>query len=260
MDTKKITSFSQSNGIQADYADAGQYVGISFYFTGTNASTKTGTFADLGRVLTSRFEKQKDNIDFNDLKRILNIRGGVALIDSTTSGDFEAYVLMLFTPETVASAVNVLDGEELNVEWQPGDDGTVFDSLDVLIWGRTANFPELGKLNYNRKTETYSGAVSADLVRLYKSNIQDLYIDDPSDILSLIQVDTDERSIQDAAPYGVLRGITLSENTIEDAAFDFARVPFYTPGSIAFNTGGEVTITTTGAGDVGLITASWEES
>lgn len=261
MATKSIARFKQANGIQDEYTDPGNYVAVNFDFNGTLQTGQDGTFADLGRVLTQRFERQKDNIDFNDLQRILNIRGGVAYLNSNTGGSFSAFVILLFSPETVASALNILDGDEFNVEWQPGDDGTVFSDLTLEISGETANFPELGKLNYTRKTESYADSAAADLVKLNKQNVQALYVEDVNDNIDLIQVDNNQGSVVDSVPYSLLRGKTLAYNSVEDTTFDFAKVPYATPGSIAYNQANTVTLTIgAGGGDVGLITASWEDS
>lgn len=262
MDTKKAASFKQSDGIQDDYAKSGNYLGAYIYFSGENADATTGTAEDLGRLLVERDDDQKSNVAFERLMDIMNTRSGISMLDSAEGGAFEAMAFIPFFPEGFPSCINVPNDESLNFEWQPADDGTVFDSLTCEIYGRTATYPEQGMLRINVKNETYTGEKSADDINISKENVTTVFIYDPDSILSLFQFQQSGRTVQSPVPYGVLRGITLQENEIEDESEDIAKLLCTSPGDPAtlFNSDSVATVGVSGAGDIELVHCSWEPS
>lgn len=263
MDTKKVGSFSLSDGIQDEFAKSGNYLGIYIYASGTNADTETGTAEDIGRFLVERDEDQKDNIDYATLQDIMNTRSGISMLDSEEGGDFEAMAFIPFFPEGFPSCVNVPDDEHLNIEWQPDNGASdIFDSLDIEIYGRTASFAERGMLRINSKTETYTGEKSADDINLSKENITSVFIYDDDEVLSLFQFMQSGSTVQSPVPYGVLRGITLQENEIEDAEENIAKLLCTTPGDqdTLYNSDSVATVSVSGAGEIELVYCSWEPS
>lgn len=258
----KIDTFKASAGNQDAYAKPGNILGVYLVVSGTNEAGQVGTAADIGRFLVTRGEDQRHNADFNDFKRIMDTRSGKGILESTDGGAFIASTFIPFFEEGFPNTINVTGKRELLIQYQPNTSQieTVFvgDELTVQVVARYAQYPERYPYRINSKILKYNGATKADTEQLPGRNLTALFIDDSDDILDLFQMDNNKGSVQGPVSYDVLRAQTLQENQIEDETFDFPKITTYTPGAFGTtrNSGNNVTVSTSGAGDIRLILCS----
>lgn len=242
----------------------GRISGITLYFLGTNATGVTGDFDDLGSVIVKRDTRQIANISVGRLADITDIRFGSNLLDSSEGSTFEAATFLPFfesdqSDEKYNNALAITGEKELNFEWVPAAGvADIFDSCRVSVYAELAAYEEKYEFRTLRNDIPLSAAVSADPNPINKDNVSSIYLTDPDDIVDLVQVEASGRTVYSPQPWGVLEFGTLRDNRLETTTFGMVALPIYTHGKAgsSVNRNATVTLTTSGAGSVGMITTS----
>lgn len=249
-DLRKIDS---TDGLSEDQFNAqpGRHKGIVVVATGTNNSGQTGGFADIGRFVISRKGDPLINRGAKKFADINDIREGKALLDSTDGGVFEAVFEIPFFEKGHPNALNITDERELNIRFIPGDDGTVFDSLEVEVQSLLASIEERYQYRINGEDVTESSQTSGKPARLNTPNVSSLYIEDVDDIINDLQFESNDRVVVSNNSILALQGYTVLNNRIEDATFDVVEIENHTPGvpGSTLNGNNIIRYSTSGAGD-----------
>lgn len=260
--SQQLGNVNLLDGQGAANGKPGQILGIPLLVEGTNKTGQVGTAEDIGRLIVNLRGRQIINADFSELAKMMDTRSGTSVLNSTDGGAFEASSFIPFYEEAFPSCLDINDKDELEVKIQPASNvATVFNALNMEIWDERAEFPEHYVYNIGIKNANYSGVVKTDPVQLGQPNVSTVYVDDEDNVLDTLSLEVDGEEAQSNASEFYLRAKTLRQNQIEDATFDFIKIPTFTPGrrNTYINSSSAAKITTSGAGNVKLIICSLGE-
>ncbi|HET6527400.1 MAG TPA: hypothetical protein VFG39_01480 [Balneolaceae bacterium] len=259
MDAQKLSTIKALDGGDDFYANPGKILGLYILVKGTNKVGQVGTPADVGRFITERDGNQKQNVDFKDLQKIMNTRSGISILESVDGGAFLASAFMPFFEAGFPNCMNVIDKEELNIEYQPAANvDAVFADLSIEVWMKTASYDERYEFLIGTHNANYGAAVDSDPRNLGRPNITNIFIDDAGDIMKNFALEQSGKTVVSTATYDLLRAMTLQENQIEDETFDLVKISTTTPGDwdTLKNYSSIATLSASGAGNIRLILCS----
>jgi hypothetical protein len=231
----------------------GRISGVMLIFEGTNDTGQTGDLSDLGTAIIKRKGRTLINRPMDVFGEMGNIRAGNNLFSSTEASDFLASVFIPFYALSFEQALNITGDSELNFEWVPaGSSGTVFTTMQVTAYAQRSFRQEFYEYTILGQDQTENGAVTNRTYQLNTQNITEIYLTDPDNIVSSLELrqDGEQRfSIQSWDAY--LAG-TIYDNSLEVQNFDMIQLETYTKGQplSAVNNDSVIGLTTTGGGTV----------
>lgn len=263
MDRKLTRQINALNGDQFNF-QPGRIHAVPIKFAGMNAATQTGTLADLGSVVITRDGRQIWNAKISTLALMNDIRFGSNLFSSTEAGAFLATVYIPFFESDFFdrdynNALAITGDSELNIEWVPASGiGTVFSSLTASIYSELAAYGEKYEYRGLRDDQNEDGAVAGKPYQINKDNVTALYLQDPDDVIDLVQLEQRGRSVYSPQDWDILLAGTLLTNKLEVTTFDMIELQCYTPNNLgsAVNRNTVLSLTTSGAGDIPILTTS----
>lgn len=257
MDSKKIRNFNAQNGDQFN-SQPGRHHGITLIFTGTNDSGQTGALSDLGSVQINRDDRQIVNASIQDIGLMNDIRFGSVLFSSTTASDFTAAVFIPFfisdeDDDKFQNALNIVEDDELNIEYVPGSNqSTVFTSLDCAVYADMEAYNETYEHRLLRDNETEGSSVASKPYNINKPNVAALYLVDPSDVVTLVELEQNGRAAFSPQSWDKLENDTLRKNKLETSSFDMVELQLFSKGNrgSAVNRDTILRVTTSGGGTI----------
>lgn len=244
----------------------GKIAALRFVFTGTNDAGQTADLDDLGSVKVTRADRQIANISIRQIARILNIERGQNLFSSTTGGAVKASALLEFAiagdPDLERNALNIKGQGELNFEYIPASTvDTVFGgagSLQLKVYSQASAYSERFEVRTFTDNQVYSAGLANQLIQLNKANIAKIFMEDPDDVIDLVQVETNERTVLSPVDWDFLESLTLSDNQLEVTTFSMIKIPIYTPQNLAsaVNADTNLYLTTSAGGTFPIVTQS----
>lgn len=244
--------------------------GLLGTFEGTAAAGQTGALEDLGSFVVKRGQRQIGNARVADVVLMNDIRFGSNIFSSVEAGAFEASFFIPFYESDrddvdFQNALAITGDSELNFEWVPGGAiNTVFDSISLKLYSELAAYDERYEYNILRDDQIESGSVSGKPYQINKDNVSALYLQDPDDVVDLIQLEQNGRSVFSPQPWLTLLAGTLRDNRLETDTFSMVMLECYTAGNFpsVVNRDSVLSVTTSGAGTLRVLTTNlkiWDQ-
>lgn len=231
MSFKLVRNVDALDGEQQFNTEPGRIDGIMIVAEGTNNAGQVGTARDVGKVIVSRNDEQTHNRDFEQFADIGDIRSGTNIFSSTDGSTFQASAFIPFFEVGHPNALNIVNDQELNIRFQPSDDGTVFANLNVKFYVRVRAIGERYQYYMLGNDLSPSASVSGKVENLNRKNITALYLDDDTDdVLTSVQFEQNDRIVLSNVDFLALQADTIYNNRIEDSTFTIAQIQAHTPG------------------------------
>lgn len=263
MDRKLVRQIDALAGDQFNF-QPGRIRGVWLILSGTNSTGVTGALSNTGSVVINRDSRQIVNAKVSSLANMNDIRFGSNIFSSTEASTFLASAYIPFfesdkDDQPFQNALAIVDDAELNIEWVP--DGTVdatFDDLSLKVFSELAAYSEKYEYRILRDNQTEGGAVAGKPYQLNKNNVTGLFMEDPDDVVDLVQLEQNGRTVFSPQDWDILTAATMLENQIEASTFDMIRLQCFSNGNLgsAPNRDTVLYLTTSGAGTVEILTTS----
>jgi len=221
----------QFNALQSyqDTVQAGRISALLVHFTGTN---DTGTPAgpdDLGDFTIKYKGKTIVNRPVNVFTDMLNIRRGSNLLDSTANGAFSATCIIPFYEKSFEQAMQIMDGNELKVEYSPGPSAP-FGNLQATVYSQLS-FLDMEYMPMILGNDiTPGGNLNSSPEQLHQNNITSVFIQDPSNQITEVGLKQDGVNVYSEQPFDVIKAKTLADNRLEQDDTDMVQLKSYTKG------------------------------
>ena len=224
-------------------------------FTGINQAGQVGALSDLGSGRTTYFGEQAHNVDYQALGDVGDINYGSNLFSSTDGGAFTATVVIPNYAPTFENGLQVVSQSDFIFEHVPGDQGTVFASLNCTVYAIYSDVPANYVYRMLRDNQNEDGAVNSKPYQLNRRNIESIFLKDVDDALTLVSLTQDGDQVLTPQSYTLLEAMTLYDNRLEATSVNRAKIITHTPGipQTTVNRDTVIELTSSGAFDAEIL-------
>lgn len=206
---------------ETKFLPEGRFGGLYIELTGTTDTGETLTLDDIGSLEVYQNDVQRVIGTFEFFNRYADLKGGFPYKPSGTAATAET--VAFFVPFFKTGYPNTM---QLQGQRQAYIKVNFLSALDTRfganpatckVWGvKTPDIPQRYYLNIKGQNVAAAGAGRIS-EQLAARNLVSVFLKDPDDVTSSVQLTVDDRTVTDNIDFTALKGITNLENRIESA-------------------------------------------